>query len=161
MNKQILCLAPLVLALIPLPALAVCATLEDFAWLEGEWQSPAPSTVFKERWGRQADGSYRGEAAAHAKGEDAATGHETLRLFSRDGGLVYEAHPKQNPAPVAFPLVSCDPNQGFVFENPDHDFPQRIVYEPLGPDRFDAHVTDLEGRGFDLHFVRAGHEPDE
>jgi hypothetical protein len=41
--------------------------------------------------------------------------------------------------PVAFPLVSVT-DDTVVFENPDHDFPQRITYQRNGDDSVTATV---------------------
>ena len=48
------------------------------------------------------------------------------------GSLVYLASPKgrQPPTPFALKSVTAD---GVVFENTEHDFPQRIIYQ-RGPE---------------------------
>lgn len=69
-------------------------------------------------------------------------------------------------APVAFKMVSST-NQQFVFENPQHDFPKRIVYhfKPIAwnkekivspGDTLDVAVTSLEGEGIHFRFTRKG-----
>ncbi|MBL8754175.1 MAG: hypothetical protein JNK15_12815, partial [Planctomycetes bacterium] len=56
---------------------------------------------------------------------------EFLRLVERDGGLVYIAQPNGR-TPTEFVLTEIGATRA-VFENPRHDFPQRIVYE-LSPE---------------------------
>jgi hypothetical protein len=53
--------------------------------------------------------------------------HELMIIRARDGQLVFEAHPSGQPA-AEFPATTIGPRQ-VVFENPAHDFPQRISYE--------------------------------
>jgi hypothetical protein len=69
--------------------------------------------------------------------------------------------PDQNDAkPVPFRMVSYE-GHVVVFENPDHDFPQRIVYRfvPRIADAVDADsmyvsVSSLAGEGIDFAFRR-------
>jgi hypothetical protein len=52
---------------------------------------------------------------------------EFLRVVERNGGLVYVAQPNGGK-PTEFVLTELSDTLA-VFENPRHDFPQRIVYE--------------------------------
>jgi len=63
---------------------------------------------------------------------------EFIRIVSTgDGGLVFIASPSgQNT--TGFALVSVTDHE-VIFENPDHDFPQRIIYRLLSDE-------DLLGR---------------
>ena len=54
---------------------------------------------------------------------------------------MWRASPQGRHPPTGFALVESGPRRA-VFENPGHDFPQRIVYERTG-DRLDARI---EGR---------------
>ena len=49
-----------------------------------------------------------------------------LRIQALTDGLVYFASPRSQP-PVAFALVEAGDKRA-VFENKQHDFPQRILY---------------------------------
>ena len=51
---------------------------------------------------------------------------EFLRIERRDGKLVYLAMPHAEPE-TPFPLKSATADR-VVFENPEHDFPQRLIY---------------------------------
>jgi hypothetical protein len=57
---------------------------------------------------------------------------EFLRIVESGDGIVYEASPGGRPA-TAFTLTSLDGERA-VFENPAHDFPQRIIYMRQGDD---------------------------
>ena len=65
-----------------------------------------------------------------AKGVQAE--YEFVVLEKRDDRLAYEAHPSGQPPPS-----SCHSEVGetsVVFENAQHDFPQRVGYQQRGPD---------------------------
>jgi hypothetical protein len=56
---------------------------------------------------------------------------EYLRIVESRSGVVYVAQPLGRP-PTDFKLTEIEPGR-VVFENPGHDFPQRIIYR-AGPD---------------------------
>jgi len=56
----------------------------------------------------------------------AKTEFEFLRIEQQDGKLVYQAMPFGHP-PTPFPMKTMAATR-VVFENPQHDFPQRIIY---------------------------------
>ncbi len=58
-----------------------------------------------------------------AKGK---TSFEFLRIELREGKPVYLAMPGGGPA-TPFPIKTQEPTR-IVFENLEHDFPQRIIY---------------------------------
>jgi hypothetical protein len=60
------------------------------------------------------------------------TEYEFVVLSVKDGRLAYEAHPSQQPSAVFLSTEATDAR--VVFENPDHDFPQRVGYERQGVD---------------------------
>lgn len=72
------------------------------------------------------------------------------------GELFYIAFPEQNQYPVAFKLVSNTDGK-LIFENPTHDFPQRIVYHPQGDGSLLVHIegeTKGRTRRLDFHYSR-------
>ena len=149
--------------LLPSPLWASeCAEYTWYDWLEGHWVAEAETTTFFESWRRDQDGALMGVAEAKKAGETGALAEEEMRLFERDGVLVYSARLEDAGGPVEFTLARCEPEGRAVFENPDHDFLQRLVYQAVDADHFTAHVTDLEDRGFVIEFERADfHAPDE
>jgi hypothetical protein len=56
--------------------------------------------------------------------------YELMVIRERDEGLVYVAHPSGQPS-AEFPASSVSEGR-VVFENPGHDFPQRVGYERRG-----------------------------
>jgi hypothetical protein len=77
---------------------------------------------------------------------------EQLRLFARGDTLIYEAHPStQMMNEFKSTKITA---QEIVFEDPEHDFPQRIIYRRVGADSLIA-VTegDRAGRAQPITFA--------
>jgi hypothetical protein len=64
--------------------------------------------------------------------------HEFVLLAERDGRLAYEAHPSAQPS-TTFMSKEIDA-ASVVFEDPTHDFPQRVGYRRVAGDRMLAWI---------------------
>jgi len=109
---------------------AAAAELASLDWLLGSWQRtglPADRSGV-EQWRRQGD-AFEGEGRSYRDG--ALRFQERLRIVAEGAQLYYVADVAGNPAPVRFRLVA-QVGQSAVFENPQHDFPQRIAYQRNG-----------------------------
>ncbi len=95
----------------------------DLAWLAGHWCGEQNGTTIEELW--LARGGYLLNLSTTTRGE-ALVSFEYTRIEARAGGVVFVAQPGGVP-PVEFALVDSGP-QRLVFENPTHDFPQRVSY---------------------------------
>ena len=101
-------------------------TLDDLNWIVADWRGKhSGSGEFYESWTRTGD-HFVGSGYQVADG-DTIFG-ESLRIEDRDGALFYVAGVSHNASEIGFLLVNCSKHRA-VFENPDHDFPQRITYE--------------------------------
>ena len=105
--------------------IAVSARAADLpSWMAGSWSGSAGGVKMEEHW-TSADGSLmlgmHRDVAANGR-----TSFEFLRIEKRGDSLVYLAMPGGKTA-TRFPLKS-ETNSRIVFENKDHDFPQRILY---------------------------------
>ncbi len=109
-------------------------------WLEGHWRSEADGRVSEEIWTNGEGGLYLGVNRTIRDGQ--ARAFEFMRIVETDGGIAYCAQPGGAEA-VCFDTVSIEENQA-VFENPDHDFPQRITYMREN-DTLTATISDLSG----------------
>jgi hypothetical protein len=61
---------------------------------------------------------------------DALVEYESVLIKEQGGKLAYEAHPSGQP-PATF-LTATATDSEVVFENPQHDFPQRVGYRRDG-----------------------------
>lgn len=113
------------------------------AALAGCWQDPAGEPGSGEVWMAPAGGSMLGMARTLKGGRQVQFEFQQLRLEA-DGGLVFIAQPNGRP-PTRF-LASRSGPEEWVFDNPDHDFPQRVAYRIEAADRVAARI---EGPGRD------------
>jgi hypothetical protein len=100
--------------------------LASLAWLAGTWVSDdpeGPSTV--EHWLAPEGGSMLGVGRTAHDGRTVA--FEFLRIEAEPEGVAYLASPQGKDPPTRF--AAAESGKGFIaFENPEHDFPQRIEY---------------------------------
>lgn len=121
MKRCMRCVTFACLAVVPSGAFA-----ENVDWLVGCWESF--ENYSKEVWVRNPDGALLGFSASVENSEIAF--YELLYIREVGGRLTYTAHPAgQNSATF---LVSSIDGQSVVFENPSHDYPQRISYRLEG-----------------------------
>ena len=105
--------------------------LEKMNWLVGDWEQKLPDGTIRETWTRQNDSTFSG-TSFFINAKD--TVHfETIKLHQNIGKFVYSATivGQNNEEPIDFKLTS-DAENTFIFENPSHDYPQKITYKKLG-----------------------------
>jgi hypothetical protein len=116
---------PVMLLLSVLLTQAPAPRLESVSWLEGCWRDASPKRTVDETWSAPRGGVMRGTGRTTRDGRVVDSEHVVLRA---DGeGLVYEAHPSGQPS-AEFRSITIG-ERAIVFENPEHDFPQRIGYQ--------------------------------
>jgi hypothetical protein len=108
--------------------------------MAGHWEGEADGTAMEEVWLAPAGGRMVGlHRDVFPSGKSF---FEFLRIEEVDGRLAYLASPRGREATV-FPLQELGDHR-VVFENPGHDFPQRILYW-LDGDRLHARIEGEEG----------------
>jgi hypothetical protein len=132
MNGKSTVLAAAVAWLALAPIAALPASIADLAWLSGCWASADQAAGSGEQWMSPAGGTMLGVSRTISDGKTVA--FEFIRIVQTDdGGLVFIASPSgQNT--TGFALVSVNEKE-VIFENPDHDYPQRIIYRLLTDDQ--------------------------
>lgn len=117
------------------------ANVGDLAWMSGHWETSEDGRWTEESWSAPRGGIMLGHSRSGSG--DRLREFEFLRLQAgADGVPVYFAQPGGRP-PVAFRLTART-RTGATFENPAHDFPQRIVYRRDG-DSMVATISKLDG----------------
>jgi len=106
------------------PGQAPPSQVERLAWFEGHWQGVSGGVSMEEQWTSVRGGALLG-LHRDVKGERMLS-FEFLRIQATPEGTFYFASPNSRP-PVAFKLVESGERRA-VFENKQHDFPQRILY---------------------------------
>lgn len=116
-------------------------TVDDLSWLSGRWESLSEDRWVEEIWSLPRGGSLL--ALSRTGRGERLIEFEFLRVERNfDGRIILSASP-QGRTPIPFALTSAEGTEA-VFENPLHDFPQRIRYQRTG-DRLEAVISDLEG----------------
>ena len=117
------------------------ARVADLAWMSGRWEAAAGGRWTEEVWSVPRGGVMLGYSRSGAG--------ETMREFEflrvaagPDGVPAYLAQPGGRPA-VAFRLTAHGATSA-TFDNPGHDFPQRIRYVRTG-NRMVATISALDG----------------
>lgn len=117
-------------------------SVEDLAWMSGRWEAVSANGPWtEENWSEPRGGLLLGHSRSGAGGQTRE--FEFLRIQAdTDGTLTYFAQPGGGTA-VAFRLTDFDAAAA-TFDNPDHDFPQRIRYARTG-DTMVATISRLDG----------------
>ena len=116
-------------------------SIKDVAWLQGCWELREGDRLVEERWMPPRAGSMLGVGRT-TRGSKLVE-HEYIVLTERDGRLAYEAHPSGQATTtfISHPIAGRE----VVFEDPTHDFPQRVGYRSTGPGQMLAWVEGTAG----------------
>ena len=118
--------------------------IEKAAWLTGNWGHTTPEGALTEKWVKVNDSVMHGESYFVVDAKDTVFA-ETIELAETKGKLVYTVTvPGQNnEQPVPFEMTSATENQ-MVFENPAHDYPNKIVYNKINNDSLVAEISGMQ-----------------
>jgi hypothetical protein len=122
-------------------------------WLIGNWENKSPDGVLTESWTKLNDSTFN--ASSHfIKGKD--TLHfETIVLAQKGETLTYFATVKgqNDDKAVTFPSTAESDKQ-LIFENPKHDYPQKITYTKGADNTLTAEISGkLDGKVSSEKFV--------
>jgi hypothetical protein len=112
-------------------------------WLLGKWETKTADGNLSESWKQLNDSTFQGESF-FIKNKD--TLHfETIILQQKGAELIYSATVKgqNNDKPVPFKITSETEKQ-LVFENPKHDYPQKITYTQIKKDSLVASISGVQ-----------------
>ena len=130
------------------------APIGRLSWLSGCWESVRGERRIEEQWMAPRGGSMLGLGRTVVR--DSTVEFEYVRIHERDGRLVYTAKPS-GQAEASFSSVTLSDSL-VVFEDPAHDFPQRIIYRRQGADSLVARIEGERNgklRGVDFPMRRA------
>ena len=101
------------------------AGLQELKWLAGCWMQDGREPGSVEQWTAPAGGTMLGMSRIISNGKTVA--FEYLRIVAGDdGGIALIASPSGQET-ARFEMIILSSNE-VVFENLEHDFPQRIIY---------------------------------
>lgn len=129
--------------------------IKKLEWLLGAWENTSDAMQFTEIWQKKNDSTFTGNGYGIEKGDTIFK--EKLELAERLGKVYYVATVNEHLAgkPTTFALVA-DSAKTWIFENPNHDFPQRIIYKQLSENALHARVEGTvngkaQGEEFHMH----------
>jgi hypothetical protein len=102
--------------------------IEQFSWMLGNWKVNTDKGEGFESWIQQDEHTLIGKGYYIVKGD--TTIYEKLRIQKIENYYTFIPIIGNN-YPVLFTLVESGNNK-WIFENKEHDFPQRVVYSRKG-----------------------------
>jgi hypothetical protein len=129
------------LAAATLPSYA--ASIDDVRWISGCWVAERGDPGSAEMWMAPGGGRVLGMSRTVRGGRTVA--HEFMQIVDGGDGLAFIAMPSSKPS-ASFRAIKIEPRR-VTFENPDKDFPQRVIYESPDDATLIGHIEGThEGR---------------
>jgi len=117
---------------------ASAASLDELAWLSGCWHSEGEKRQITEHWMKPAGGNMLG--VSHTVADGKTREFEFMRIMQDANGDIFFVATPSGQKEARFKLVFVASAEA-RFENPNHDFPQRIIYRRDG----DSLLGRIEG----------------
>ena len=117
-------------------------SLGQLSWLGGCWNLQGAQPGSGEQWMPPVGDSMLGVSRTVHQGKTVS--FEFMRIAKdADGNIAFFAQPSGKP-PTRFSTRSMGAHE-VVFENPGHDFPQRVIYRLTSPEQLDASIEGMRG----------------
>lgn len=100
-------------------------TVDSLAWIAGCWNGGSGARSTMEQWMKPSGNTMLGMSRTVINGRTVE--YEFLRLHADSSGDFFYTAIPSGQHETSFKLVRLE-NRVAVFENPEHDFPQRIIY---------------------------------
>lgn len=157
MKRPVSFLIPVV-GLTALTLLQPGKSVEPFKWLEGEWTARVNRGSIVEEWRMTSDSTLQGQCRfVNTNGQENV--YEQLLFLYAGGKFSYIITLLNRPGQPKVPFVITSfTGKGFVAENPEHDFPRRIVYELRSRDTIHAFIdggSSLPEKRSDFYYVKS------
>ena len=125
--------------------------------LPGKWQCNSGDEIITETWSVITDSLYNGTTSIITNTDTFFM--ENIRLEKKGTEIYYipQVSNQNGGLPIPFKMTSAT-KEVLIFENPDHDFPQKITYTFISADSVVATVSGevenrKEERKFEMHRV--------
>ena len=119
--------------------------LSQLAWLSGCWSAEGSEAGSGEQWTPLAGASLMGVSRTVRQGKTVA--YEFMRIAQgSDGKVAFFAQPSGKP-PASFPVLRMNSSE-VIFENLEHEFPQRVIYRLAAPTQLRASIEGMRNGAF-------------
>lgn len=114
--------------------------LKKMEWLVGSWEQKLPEGTIIETWTKDNDSTFLGNS--YFIKEKDTLHSESIVLTQKNEDLLYipTVTGQNNDEPVTFTMTS-DAENTFTFENPAHDYPQKISYKKVNENNLLATIS--------------------
>lgn len=123
------------------PGVPVATLLADARWMAGCWRRETPRRIVEEQWMAPDAGLMLGASRTVAATDGALVEYEQTRIEAHGDTLTFTARPSRQ-AEASFHAIEVS-DSSIVFENKNHDFPQRIGYRRVGADSLAAWIEGV------------------
>lgn len=101
------------------------SSLNTMSWLAGCWGGSGSGREFTEQWMKPGGNTLLGMGRTIAKGKTVQS--EFMQIRQEEAGDIYFVAKPSGQEEASFKLVNTRARE-LIFENPTHDFPQRVIY---------------------------------
>lgn len=124
--------------------------------LQGIWKMETGRGPIYEEWQVKSNNKLSGRSYRINNSDTVIM--ERIELYIEGNSIIYSpvVSNQNNEQPVAFKLISNTGNR-YIFENKEHDFPQRIIYNLVSKDSVHARIEGMRNgqeRGSDFKYSR-------
>ena len=105
--------------------LSMATSIDELRWISGCWVAERGEPGSTEMW--MAPGGARVLGMSRTVRGGRTVAHEFMQIVEGAEGLTFVAMPSSKPS-ASFRAIRVTPRH-VTFENPDKDFPQRVIYE--------------------------------
>ena len=109
-------------------------------WIVGSWKTSLPKGYIVETWSYENDSTFKSTSHIIKPNGDSIL-QETVNLEYKKSitNYVVTTADQNDNLPVSFKLIK-NQNNKLIFENPKHDFPQRITYKLISKNKILAWI---------------------
>ena len=131
-------------------------TIDSFGFMKGCWviERREDNARVEEQWMAPAGGTMIGMSRTVKEGR--TTTWEFMRVEANNSGIYFISKPKENMEETVFKLSApaAGVKSSAVFENPEHDFPQRVIYRSDKPETLSARIEGtLSGKAVGIDYI--------
>jgi len=101
------------------------ASIAELAWLKGCWSSEGKERQTTEQWLKPGGENMLGVSRTIARGKTVE--FEFMQIWEEENGEIFFIAQPSGQKQTRFKLSTIGSRE-VVFENPTHDFPQRVIY---------------------------------
>jgi len=129
--------------------------VEQLEWISGCWVLDDGKERTEEVWMKPSGKSMIGMSRTVTGGKTVHAEH--IQIREANGQVAYIVAISMGARPTVFKLAKSSDNEA-VFENPEHDFPQRIIYRRESADALFARIEGAEkgvNKAMDFKYKRS------